>query len=188
MKRLSFTVSIFLFVFPSIVMAQTPMDSGEIIRPFGINKREEVREVVQRKLEEVRQNRAEVLKRIEKNKNLDNIIDKKNERWIQHANNVLERLSLILAKIETRAELYAENGHDISAVTKSITEAQTAIQTAQQTVTQQSERSYTDAYSSVSNLKEDLSEMMNLVRQARTEVQQALRSLQLINTNQNAKQ
>lgn len=175
MKRLIFIVSIFLFVFPSIVMAQTPMDAGEIIRPFGINKREEVREVVQRKLEEVRQNRAEVLKRIEKK-----VIDEKNERWIQHANNVLERLSLILAKIETRAEMYAESGQDISSVTEAVEEAETAIQTAQQAVIQQSERSYFN--------KEDLVKMMNLVRQSRTEVQQALRSLQFINANQNEKQ
>ena len=125
--------------------------------------------------------------------NIDNMLQSRNERWTTHANAVLSRLSQILVKISTRADMYkSENGTDVTAVMNAVLEAQTALDTAQASVTEQAGKVYTIDIETeesigentrvvVQELKTDVEAMMELVRNARTEVQQAFRALQLLN-------
>lgn len=112
-----------------------------------------------------------------------------NENWTDHANNVLERLTLILGKMEVRAERLSANREvDITGVTEAISAAEEAIATAQAVVEKQAGKVYTfevvDEESlgtvmqtTLSELKADIRNMLDSVKEAREAVHEVLREL-----------
>lgn len=79
-----------------------------------------------------------------------------NENWTHHWSNVLERLNLILDKIETRVEKLGGQGKDTTAVMQQINYAQTAINTAQTAVDAQAEKDYAFEISSETNVRSEV--------------------------------
>lgn len=65
-----------------------------------------------------------------------------NERRTEHFLNVLERLSTILDKIESRTEKAKTEGKEVAAIESAITSARTAILTAQSAVGAQKAKTY----------------------------------------------
>ena len=65
-----------------------------------------------------------------------------NAQWTDHFNNVLNRLSEILSKVELRADKAQANGKDVSAVRTAIQNAKNAIATARAAVETQAKKIY----------------------------------------------
>ena len=146
---------------------------------------EEFRANRQQALDEIRQNREELREKLSeirderKQKIIENLAERivnVNNKWVEHWNNVLERLSGILAKIEVRLP-----DTDTSA-------AEAAIASAQEAVNTQAGKTYDIAITDEETLGENVSEVLRefhgdlrevhaLVKTAREEVVKALRNL-----------
>lgn len=79
-----------------------------------------------------------------------------NENWTKHWNNVLERLNMILDKIEARGEALKENGKNTALLTQQINKARTTIETAQDAVDAQAQKQYLLEIASEANLREEV--------------------------------
>ena len=83
---------------------------------------------------------------------LDEQLARLNTQWTDHFDNVLNRLSEILSKVELRAEKAGVNGKDVSAVKTAIQNAKTAIETARTAVETQAKKTYIAAFESENEL------------------------------------
>ena len=79
-----------------------------------------------------------------------------NVRWTNHFDNVLSRLSEILAKIGTRADKLEEAGKDVASVRDAIFDAQAVIDNAQDAVNSQAVNSYIIEISDEEGLRDDV--------------------------------
>lgn len=144
-----------------------------------IQHREEIKAQFQVRLEE---QKTKIVERIQES------LNRKNERWMMHFQNVLARLSDILGRISTRVDTLKEQGEDVSAVEAAIATASTAIADATTAVSVQAEKIYQitvtdestvreDVSQVAAQLREDLRTVRELVQSARETVRAALREL-----------
>lgn len=120
---------------------------------------------------------------------LDEQMARFNARWTDHFNNVLNRLSEILAKVELRANKAETNGKDVAAVKTAIANAKTAIATARAATETQAKKTYIATFSSDTELnaafkvvreqlKKDLFELRDgAIKNAREAVKNAHQAL-----------
>jgi len=156
--------------------------------------REEIRLSVQQRLEDAKEDIAEQKEQFRERlseikderkqaivERLDTRLQTLNEKFVQHANNTLTRLTLILDKIEERAST-----EGISLVT--LSDARAAIDIAQGFVNEQAGKSYVfeigdentlgeDVSSTIIAFKSDIQKMNESVRSARQVVQDTLQEL-----------
>lgn len=83
---------------------------------------------------------------------LDQQMARLNARWTDHFNNILNRLSEILSKVELRTSKAETSGKDVAAVKTAIQNAKTAIVTARAAVEAQAKKTYTATFSSEKEL------------------------------------
>jgi hypothetical protein len=145
--------------------------------------REEAREKFRLSLEEIKDERKHKIV-----ENLDEHLAERNEKWVNHFNRVLSRLSQIIAKIKVKAGELAGQGIDVSAVNTQVSEAETAIAAAQEAVDAQALKTYsfeiTDEDSlgeavseTIGEFKDDIKAVWEKVRTARHEVVEAFVAL-----------
>ena len=122
---------------------------------------------------------------------LDLRTDKMLERWVEHWNKVLSRLTELLAKIESRTDKAETAGHDVSTVRAAIAEAEAAIADAQNAVNELAGKTFVIEITDEQNLghnvsdtihavREDLLAVREKVRLARQAILDALHALQAI--------
>lgn len=119
-------------------------DRWEELKAARQAKREEVKAYIQVRREEVKANvqamrdarKKAVVERVQER--LNNV----NARRSEHFTNVLERLSTILDKIESRTEKAKTEGKDVAAIESAIASARSAISTAQSAVDAQEVKTY----------------------------------------------
>lgn len=116
--------------------------------------REEAKKVAETRRAELKDKISKL--RDEKKKQITTRLDEQmarlNARWTDHFNNVLNRLSEILAKVELRADKAQAAGRDVSAVRTAIANAKTAIATARTAVEVQAKKTYIATFSSDTEL------------------------------------
>jgi len=129
----------------------------------------ETREAAKKRLEASREEAKETVKarrlelkdkisklRDEKKKQIAARLDEQlaslNARWTDHFNNVLNRLSEILGKVELRAGKAESSGKDVAAVKTATQNAKTAIGTARTAVETQAKKTYVAAFGSEKEL------------------------------------
>lgn len=141
-------------------------------------RREEAKERFQEAREEFREKLA-VIRDAQKQGILEHIADRLEhvkDRWTTHFDNVLTRLSEILAKIGTRADRLEEEGRDVSSVRDAITDAEAAIDVAQDAVNTQGENSYIIEISDEDSLREDVQSVRNQLHDDLTSTRDAVKS------------
>lgn len=167
-------------------------------------RRETIRENVQERLEAAKerviqnrvrlQNQLQLIQDENKRRIVANIaerIENRNEYWVMHWNNVLERLSSILAKIEDRTDRAQQAGLETADLTQTIRSAQTAIADAQTAVNNQASKVYSINITDETTLREDVQEIIDqykadletvqsAIRAARTAVQDCFEALRLL--------
>lgn len=123
---------------------------------------------------------------------LDEQLARLNVKWTDHFNNVLNRLSEILSKMELRADKIQADGKDVSAARTAIVNAKTAIESARAAVETQVKKTYIVTFSSETELgaafkavreqfHEDLFGLRDgAMKSAREAVQNALQALKSI--------
>lgn len=156
-------------------------------------RREAAREEWQSRREEFKQNLSEI--RDARKRRIVELIDLRTdqmlERWINHWNRVLARLTEILAKIGTRADKAEAAGHDVSSVRAAIAEAEAAIAEAQAAVNELAGKTFVIEITDEENLGQNVRDTLHTLRQellavrekvrlARQAVLDALHSLQAI--------
>ncbi len=129
------------------VRADALSEAREAAREERQNARAEFRE----RLAEVRN--AQKRERLE---HVSQMLDQINEKWAAHFDNVLLRLSEILAKIGTRADKLEEDGQDVASVRDAIADAEAAIDAAQVVVDTQAENIYVIDITDEESLKDDV--------------------------------
>lgn len=169
-------------------------------REARIRELERLREAKRKAIEEMKTSRERFREKVrtlsdERKRgvieNIDETISKHNEKWVEHWNGVLSRLTEILAKIENKANELASLGKDVSEVVTAITEAKAAISAAQAAVTAQAGKSYVITIEDEENLgenvsetvgefKEDVKEVFERVKDAREAVTEAYKKLKEI--------
>lgn len=131
--------------------------------------------------------------RDERKKQIATRLDKQlahlNTQWTDHFNDVLNRLSEILSKVELRADKAQTNGRNVSTVKTAIGNAKTAIESARTAVRTQAKKTYIVTFSSEKELgtafkavreqlKKDLFGLRDgAMKSAREAVQNALQAL-----------
>lgn len=144
------------------------------------------REDFEEKLSEIKDERKQKVA-----ENLADRFDSINDKWVTHWNNVLDRLSEILAKVNTRADTLALEGKDVSAVKTAVGAAETAISAAEEAITKQAGETYEFEIDTEENLgqnvklaiggfHEDLRSVQTLIKDARDAVGKALRALKTV--------
>jgi len=128
------------------------------------------REQFKERLQELRdEKKREVVERIDQN------IGKHNEKWIEHWNKVLSRLTEILAKIKTRTDKAAGEGKDVTAVNSATAAADAAIAAAQSAIDAQAGKTYVIEITDEEHLGENVSEV---VRGFKTDVKAVVEKVQ----------
>ncbi|OGM31008.1 hypothetical protein A2630_01590 [Candidatus Woesebacteria bacterium RIFCSPHIGHO2_01_FULL_44_10] len=129
--------------------------------------------------------------------NLDRRMTSVFSKWVSHWSDILSRLIKILAKLEVRAERAAESGLDTTAVDEAIANAEATIADAQAALDGLADNDYVfeigdennlgqDVKAFLAQFKEDMSQVRDLVKQARDEVHTAFQELRnLISQNEN---
>lgn len=112
------------------------------------NKIEEARNVFKTKLASIKDARKKELAQ-----HLQDQLDKINQQFVDHFNEVLKKLTSLLNRLEVRKDSAKALGKDVSGVELAITNARAAIATAQSAVDSESQKDYTAKFSSDSNLK-----------------------------------
>lgn len=142
------------------------------------------------KLESIKDERKRAL--LEK---LDSRFTSINDKWVNNWNRKLSRLSEILAKVSTRADSLEATGVDVSAVRTAINAAVDSIASAQSSLNDQAGSTYIieindegtlgdDVSSLVSQFKEDISSIKDVVKLARSAVHDAFAALRVANTGE----
>lgn len=167
-----FLTAVFCLVFVFSVAAQTNVPSREDIKAKRAelniqikNERDAAKKRIETAREEaknaVETRRAELKNKIsklrdEKKKQIATRLDEQmarlNARWTDHFNNVLDRLSEIIGKIELRADKAQAMGKDVSAVRTAIQNAKTAIESARVAVEAQAKKTYIATFTSEDKL------------------------------------
>lgn len=152
-------------------------------------------EAVQEKVEtrnELRQEKVEET-REQMTERLQTRFRNLNQKWSDHWSNVLDRLTAILEKIETKASEY---DGDKTALNEAIANAKTAISAAQTAVDDLSDNDYTVELDSedenfgqqlrtqIQTYREDTKAVWELVRTARESVHEAFQQLRLLFSNE----
>lgn len=164
-------------------------------------EREQVRIEIRERKEEAsaaaRLDREEFKERLAEIKNarkrltvqrIDISLEAINNKWIDHWNRVLDRLSELLAKVESRADKAEAAGKDVSDVRDLIVAAGAAIDAAQEEVNSQAENVYvieideeenlgTGVSTAIKELKDDLGVVREAVKAAHDAVRDVLREL-----------
>lgn len=116
--------------------------------------REEAKKAVEARRVELKDKISKL--RDEKKKQIATRLDEQlahlNTQWTDHFNNVLNRLSEILGKVELRADKAETNGGDVSAARTAIQNAKAAIETARTAVETQAKKTYIATFSSEKEL------------------------------------
>ena len=126
-------------------------------------KREEFKAMVDKKKEDLkdrmetkRKDLKDKLKVIKDEKKkqivekIDQRLDERNEKTLNHFSNVLEKLEEILGRISSRTDKAEANGKDVSSVRTLITEAESAIAASRSAIAAQSGRTYPITFTGVS--------------------------------------
>jgi len=156
-------------------VTRSPGTKASEVRKVVIDKVETKRQEFRDKLAEIRDGRKQKIL-----ENLDTRIVSVNTKWVNNWNNVLTRLSGILAKIELRS--------DDAGVQAQVDEAKVAIELAQNAVNEQAGKTYVfeigeeetlgdNASETLSVFHADLRKVHALVKEARSETVDALRLL-----------
>lgn len=152
-------------------------------------ERNRKREDFQNRLKEISDQRKQAI--VER---MDAKMNSLNENWTNHAIRVLERLAMILGKIEVRTDRLEENsGADVSSVREAILVARTTIEGAQEAVEEQAGKSYMfeigeennlggSVSSTIAIVRADIKGMMDAVGEAREAVHDALKALVAIHS------
>lgn len=156
------TVLCLAFAIPAMALANS---HPERVRTQVKIEREAVKKRIETAREEAKKNiearHAELKDKISKLRNekkkqvatrLDEQLARLNEKWTNHFNNILVRLSEILSKVELRADKAQAAGKDVSAVRTAIVNAKNAIATARTAVETQAKKTYTATFSSEKEL------------------------------------
>ncbi|OGM04010.1 hypothetical protein A3E15_01330 [Candidatus Woesebacteria bacterium RIFCSPHIGHO2_12_FULL_42_9] len=159
------------------------LEAAKKAREEALDEAKARREEFKEQLEELRDERkAKVVE------NIDERLAAINEKWINHFNKILGRLSEILTKIQGRADALAEDGVDVTEVNSAIADAQAAIDAAQAAVDAQAGKVYIIGITGEENLGENVSEVIHelradiaavreLVKDARRSVHDAFKAL-----------
>lgn len=165
---------------------QAAIDEFQARRQVSKDEWEAKREEFKQKLTEIRDERKRSIVEL-----IDLRIDKMVERWANHWNKVLTRLSEILAKVGTRADKAETAGHDVSAVRAAIAAAEAAIAAAQNAVNELAGKTFVIEITDEETLGQNVRETIHAaraefvaarekVREARQAVLDALHSLKAI--------
>jgi prefoldin subunit 5 len=144
----------------------------------ALQRAKDAREQFKQRLETIKDERKQ--KVVE---NLDERIASQNQKWVEHWNNVLGRLTELVVKIEK----------DISSVTTAVSQANAAIATAQSAVTIQAGKTYIIDITTEDNLGQavrttiaqfhsDVKAVIETIRSARLAVQDAFQALRSLHT------
>lgn len=156
-------------------------------------KREEIKTSIQAKREEIKVNIAKM--RDERKKIVVQRIQTKlaqvNQRRTEHFLKVLERLSTILDKIQSRTEKAKAEGKNVSTIETAIASARTAISSAESAVNTQKVKTYeitvtddttarNDVGAITKKLQEDLRAVQDTVQAARSAVQNVFKEIKTV--------
>ncbi len=142
-----------------------------------------VREEFKSRLAEIKDAKKRLtLQRIDLN------LGKVNEKWVEHWNKTLTRLSELLVKLESRTASIEEAGGDVTGVRLAIVVAEEAIAEAQDAINTQAGATYIieiedddnlggAASAVIQQLREDLKEVTDVVRLAHEAVKEVLQEL-----------
>ena len=150
---------------------QEAVDEFRARRDEAKAERELRREEFKQKLAEIRDERKRRIIEL-----IDLRIDAMLERWVNHWNKVLARLTEILAKIGTRADKAETAGHDVSAVRAAIASAEAAIAAAQDAVNALAGKTFVIEITDEENLGQNVSDTIHLVRQELFAVREKVRT------------
>ncbi|MCR4322798.1 MAG: hypothetical protein NUV61_01795 [Candidatus Azambacteria bacterium] len=120
-------------------------------------KREEAKASIDKKRADLRQ-RLQNIHDERKKKTVERIdaqIDALNERWTSHFSTILDRLEIIVGKIEERITQEEQRGSDISTVKSMVAEAKSAIVASRTAVVSQAGKTYSIAVSTEETLREE---------------------------------
>lgn len=212
-----FTLSLLLFSFIFYLLS-TPVYG---VSPYATNaatwkvikseRLQEIKEERERIRQEIRERKEEAsaaakLKREELKERLTEIKDTRkrltiqridlnlfavNEKWVNHWNRALTRLSELLVKIQTRTDKAEAAGYDVDNINLAIIDAQSAISDAQNAVNTQVGKTYVieiedegSLGSSVSlvvhQMRDDLKDTREYIVSARDKVKEVLKLLKTI--------
>jgi hypothetical protein len=134
-------------------------------------KRQEAQERLQTIRDEQRQRLAERL--------MTNL-DRMNQNWVTHWTRVLDNMSHVLAKMETRADKLEEVGHDVADTRDMIAAADMAIADAQESLNEQAGKVYEVEFTDDDNLgsaiQSAIAELRADLFAVKTEVQEAMKA------------
>ena len=145
--------------------------------------REQMREEFRQNLQRITDERKQTV--------VENIYERiaaQNEKWVNHWNNVLTRLTSILDKAESRVESSASTEADLSSFNLAMDNAREAIRVAQAAVDEQAGKTYqieiTDettlgqvVRSTIADFRNDLRATMGSVQEAKEAVVEVMRHL-----------
>lgn len=183
-KKLFFLLLIIsFFVVPLLTYAQ----DGVGIKERNITKRQEYKQ----RLSEIRdKKKAAILERI------DNKITTLNKKHTDRFNKLLEKLTSILSRIETKADDIKTDGVNVSTVDVAVQNAKDAIAVAQREITEQSGKDYVIEIDEENNLgsvvssalnefRKDMAIIRDSVKVARDAVFEAAKTLREVVKNSN---
>lgn len=159
------------------------LEAAKKAREEALENAKERREEFKKHLEELKDERKQKIV-----EHLDERLASLNQKWVNHFNRILTRLTEILAKIQGRTDELAGNGADVTEVNTAISAANSAIDTAQAAVDGQAGKTYvieiTDEESLGENVsevihqfREDIAGVREVVRDAREAVRSAYKAL-----------
>jgi len=161
------------------------------------NKRSQAKENASQYREEYRAKLSEI-KDAKKQlilENIDERLGKVRDKWVEHWSKILNRLSEILAKAETRTNKLEEGGNDVVIVRGLIVDAKAAIEDAQEYLTLLSGSDYViqisdeeglghDVKSIIAQFKEDLESTKEKVKIARDAVKEVVAGIRDVNVKE----
>ncbi len=165
-------------------------ENVEAARQKRLSQLKSLQEKVKESSSEGKVNREEYKRKLASIKNakkqqivtrIDENIIKLNQKWVDQWTKVLDRLALVLAKIETRSTALAAEGKDVTALTEAIEEAHTAIEDAQTKIAEQAVKTYvvsiTDESSLGSNVKTTINTFHNDIKNTKESIQLAKKAV-----------
>lgn len=136
---------------------------------------EEKRQEAQERLQTIRDERKQKLAQ-----RLITNLDKMNQNWVSHWTRVLDNMSHILAKMDTRADKLEEVGHDVADARDMIAAAEMAIADAQESLNEQASKAYEVEFTDETNLgsaiQSAIAELRADLHATRIEVKKAMQA------------
>lgn len=153
-------------------------------------RRQEISQKIEERKEALRERLAQVQDARKRTvvQNIAESLNTKNQRWVSHWTNVIDRLTQILAKVEDRTTRAKESGVDTTTVEAAITSAKNSIADAQSAVSNQAAKVYeinigdeeslrADVKEAIDQFKTDTRTVHSSIKIARESVVAALRAL-----------